>query len=479
MASTTTVHPCIVAGEPVETRSTLEVSDKFTGQEIGRVCLAGEAELERALAVAAKAAPALRKASRAARAEWLDSIAHGIRGRATEFADTIVAEAGKPLRFARGEVQRAISTFSIAAQEAARFTGEVVPVDMTSAGEGYVGFTSRVGAGPVAAVTPFNFPLNLVAHKLAPAFAVGNPVIHKPASSTPLTALLLGEVVRESGAPPEILSVLPMRSAHAEPLVEDPRVKIFTFTGSPEVGWALKAKANKKKVLLELGGNAPAIVHSDADLEFAASRIAVGGYAYAGQVCISVQRVLVHRPIYEAFRTRYVEAVRGLGVGDPRLEETVSGPMIDPGELERVADWVERARSDGARVLCGGKSSPPVYEPTVLEDVKPEMWVSCKEVFGPVTTLAPYDEFEDALELANDPQYGLQVGVFTRDLERVLRCQDDLEYGGIIVNDYPTFRVDNMPYGGVKESGFGREGLRYTMEEMSEHRLLVIRRGAS
>ncbi|MBI3924308.1 MAG: aldehyde dehydrogenase family protein, partial [Armatimonadetes bacterium] len=324
--------------------------------------------------------------------------------------------------------------------------------------------------------TPFNFPLNLVAHKLAPALAVGAPVIHKPASTTPLTALKLAEVVAESGAPPEFLSVLPMKGAAAERLVTDKRVKVFTFTGSDEVGWHLKSLDPTKRVLLELGGNAPAIVHSDADLDFAAQRIAVGGYAFAGQVCISVQRVLVHRPIYKEFCGRYVAEVEKLGVGDPGRDDTVVGPLISAKDLERIGDWVERARSEGARVLCGGKADPPIYLPTVLDEVREDMWVSCKEVFGPVTVIYPYDTFTQAIHMANDSRYGLQAGVFTRDLGRVLECQELLDYGGVIVNDYPTFRVDNMPYGGVKDSGFGREGLRYSMEEMSEQRLLVVNR---
>lgn len=477
--TTTTLHPCIVAGRAVSTRETAGVLNPYTDQEIARICLAGDDEVEAAIAGAVTCFPELSRSSRAQRAEWLLAIADGIRCRAEEFTRLLVQEAGKPLRFARGEVSRAQNTFTVAAHEALRFAGEIVPVDAAAAGAGYIGYTRRVPAGPVIAITPFNFPMNLVAHKLAPALAVGAPVILKPASATPLCALKLAEVIGQSGAPAGYLSVLPMPGPRAEKLVSDRRMRILTFTGSDSVGWHLKGLDPRKKVLLELGGNAPVVVHSDADLDFAIPRIAIGGYAFAGQVCISVQRILVHRPIYDTFRDRYVAEVQGLGVGDPGLEDTVVGPLIRPKDLHRVADWVERARNEGAKILCGGKAEPPIYHPTVLDQVEPPMWVSCEEVFGPVTVLVPYDDFEQGLELANDPRYGLQAGVFTRDLGRVLDCHEQLDFGGIVVNDYPTFRVDQMPYGGVKDSGFGREGLRYSMEEMSEPRLLVINRNAS
>ncbi|MEW6281884.1 MAG: aldehyde dehydrogenase family protein, partial [Candidatus Eremiobacterota bacterium] len=445
-------------------------------QEVGQVCLAGPEEFERAAALAEATFRTGRPVTRHQRSRWLSRIAEILEERAEDFARLIVAEAGKPLQFARGEVQRAVATFELAAAEALVFAGHEVPLDAAAAGQGYLGLTRRVPAGPVAAISPVNFPLNLVAHKVAPALAVGCPVLAKPAPATPLTALKLAEVCRDAGVPPGWLSVLAMDNAHAGLLVDDPRLKVLSFTGSDRVGWELKARARWKKVLLELGGNAPVLIHSDADLDFAVPRLAVGGYAYAGQVCISVQRVLVHQDVYEPFVERFVEAVKGLAVGDPADEKTVVGPMIHPREVERVGAWVEAARQKGARVLCGGRGESPVYHPTVLDRVDPELEVNRCEVFGPVTLVTPYRDFRHGLELANDSPFGLQAGVFTRDLDRVLAAFDELDFGGIIVNDYPTFRVDNMPYGGVKHSGFGREGLRYAMDEMSELRLLAIRR---
>ncbi len=472
--TTMTTRPCLVAGQPVPTEQTMAVTNPYTRQEICQVCLAGPEQLEAALQAAEAGFEKLRKAPRHQKAAWLSAIASGIEQRSQELAETIVAEAGKPIRFAKGEVARAVNTFTVASQEALRFSGEMVPMDMTAAGEGYIGYTKRVPAGPTAAISPFNFPLNLVAHKVAPALAVGNPVILKPASSTPLAALMLAEIVAQSGAPLEAFSVLPMRGSAAEKLATDDRIKVLTFTGSPKVGWHLKELATRKKVLLELGGNAPVIVHEDADVDKAAPRIAIGGYAFAGQVCISVQRILVHSSIYDQFKERYLQAVQALGYGDPSKEDTVSGPLISEGEVERVGQWVDQAVQAGASVLCGGEIDGGLYSPTVLEKVTAEMAVSCDEVFGPVTSLFSYDTFEQALEMANDPNFGLQAGLFTRDIGRILAAHDELDFGGIIVNDYPTFRVDQMPYGGVKNSGFGREGLIYSMEEMSELRLLVI-----
>lgn len=472
--STTTLYPCYIGTEEVKTDRTAPVVNPYTGEEIARVCLAGPEELGRAADLAERSWR--QGATRFERAGWLQRISELLTGNADALARLIVAEAGKPLQYARGEVARAAATFALAAAETLVFAGEEVPLDAAQAGKGYLGFSRRVPAGPVAAISPFNFPLNLVAHKVAPGLGAGCPVVAKPAPATPLTALKLGELAREAGVPSGWLSVLPMDNEHAPLMVQDERFRVLSFTGSDKVGWQLKAQAGPKKVLLELGGNAPVIVHEDADLGFAAPRLAIGGYSYAGQVCISVQRVLVHRPIYENFLERYVEAVSSLAVGDPSDPKTVVGPMIHAREVERVGAWVEAARSGGARVLCGGTAEPPFYRPTVLDRVDPSADLSCREVFGPVTVVAPYDDFAEALRLANQGIYGLQVGVFTRDLGRVLDSFDQLEFGGIVVNDYPTFRVDNMPYGGVKQSGFGREGLRYAMEEMSEVRLLAIRR---
>ncbi len=472
--STTTLYPCYIGTEEVKTDRTAPVINPYTREEIARVCLAGPDELARAAALAEQVWR--QGATRFERSQWLQKLSQVLADHAEEMARLIVAEAGKPIQYARGEVARAVATFSLAAAETLTFGGEEVPLDAASAGKGYVGFSRRVPAGPVAAISPFNFPLNLVAHKVAPGLAAGCPVVAKPAPATPLTALKLGELARQAGIPSGWLSVLPMDNEHAPLMVRDERFRVLSFTGSDKVGWHLKSQAGSKKVLLELGGNAPVVVHEDADLDFAVPRLAIGGYSYAGQVCISVQRILVHRPIYDTFVDRYVGEVQGLAVGDPTDEKTVCGPLIHPREVERIGSWVEAARAAGARVLCGGSADGPCYRPTVLDQVDPEADLSCKEVFGPVTIVAPYDDFAQALKLANEGIYGLQVGVFTRDLGRVLDSFDQLEFGGIIVNDYPTFRVDNMPYGGVKASGFGREGIRYAMEEMSEIRLLAIKR---
>lgn len=472
-------RPCRIAGRPVQTDESLEVVNPATGLEFARVCLAGPAEAERALQEAEAAFPSMRDASRHRRAEWLRAVVRGLEARREEFALCIVQESGKPLQFARGEVTRAISTFTIAAEEALRFGGEHVPLDITAAGEGYAGYSTRVALGPVAAISPFNFPLNLVAHKVAPALAVGCPVICKPAPDTPLTALLLGEVVDGCGAPPGAMSVVPMSNEVAERyLVRDPRIRLLSFTGSAAVGWHLKEASGDKRVVLELGGNAPALVHADAALDFAVARLASSGYAYAGQVCISAQRILVHSDVYEAFRERFVRAVEALPVGDPMDEKTVVGPLIRPRDVERVADWVSRAVAEGARVLCGGRADGAFYLPTVLEDVRPDMWVCCREVFGPVTVLTPYSTVDEALHLANAGEFGLQASLFTNDLALALKAHRALEFGGLIVNDSPSFRVDSMPYGGVKRSGLGREGLRYAMEDMSEIRLLVVNTNA-
>lgn len=477
--ATAEARPCRIAGRLVHTDSSLEVVNPATGAAIAHVCLAGPAEAERALQAAVSAFPTMRDAPRHRRAEWLRALVRGLEERREEFARCIVEEAGKPLQYARGEVARAISTFTIAAEEALRFGGEQVPLDITAAGEGYTGYSLRVPLGPVAAISPFNFPLNLVAHKVAPALAVGCPVLCKPAPDTPLTALLLAEVVEACGAPHGALSVLPMENDVAEQyLVRDPRIRLVSFTGSAPVGWHLKEISGDKRVVLELGGNAPAIVHRDAALDFAVARLAASGYAYAGQVCISTQRVLVHREIYDEFRSRFVAAVQALPVGDPMDERTVVGPLIRQRDVDRVADWVSRAVAEGARVLCGGRADGAFYAPTVLEDVRPDMWVSCREVFGPVTVLLAYDDAAQALEAANEGEFGLQAALFTNDLALVNRAVRELEFGGIVVNDSPSFRVDSMPYGGVKRSGLGREGLRYAMEDMSELRMVVINTNA-
>ena len=384
-----------------------------------------------------------------------------------------MAEGGKPYKNARVEVARAVSTLTWAGEEAKRFTGELVRLDTEEAARGRLGVVRRFPLGPVLGIAPFNFPLNLVCHKVGPALAAGNTIVAKPASATPLTALALGDILVEAGVG-EALSVVTCSSQDAERAVQDDRIAKISFTGSTEVGWRLKGLAPRKRFTLELGGNAAVIVEPDADLGHAAGRVAYGGFYQAGQSCISVQRVLVHESVFRAFCDALVPRVEALVVGDPADEDTDVGPLIDAGALDRVDAWVQEALAGGARALCGAKRDDPCYLPTVLTDVRDDMKVSCMEVFGPVVTVQPYGSFDEALEMANATEYGLQAGVFTNDVEKVFRAHREIRVGGVIHNDVSAFRADQMPYGGVKASGYGREGLRYAMEEMSETRILVL-----
>jgi glyceraldehyde-3-phosphate dehydrogenase (NADP+) len=409
-----------------------------------------------------------------ARFHLLQRIAGALYDRREEFARIMTGEAGKPITDARREVARAVQTFTIAAEEAKRIPGEVIPLDWTPSMDSHLGILRRVPIGPVLGITPFNFPLNLVAHKVAPALAAGNPILIKPAPQTPLTALLLAEVGLEAGVPPGGLNVLPCDNRVAERLVVDPRFKLLSFTGSAAVGWMLKAKCGKKKVVLELGGNAGVIVEQDADLDFAAQRCASGGFGYAGQTCISVQRIFVHHSVVDLFTTKLLLQVARLKGGDPNDESTVVGPLIDQHAAHRVEEWIGEAVAQGARVLLGGKRMGSVVEATVLTNVTPTMKVSCREVFGPVVTVTPYRQFDEALEAMNRSEYGLQAGVFTQDVNKVFYAFRHLEVGAVLVNEIPTFRAEHMPYGGVKDSGLGREGLRISIEEMTEPRFLVL-----
>jgi glyceraldehyde-3-phosphate dehydrogenase (NADP+) len=414
-----------------------------------------------------------RKLSVWKRAEALEKISAGIAARRDEFAQTIAMEAGKPIRTARIEVDRAVFTFKVAAEESKRIYGEVVPLDWISGTEGREAQVRHVPLGPIVGISPFNFPLNLVAHKVAPAIAAGNSIILRPASQTPLSALKLAEVISASGWPVEAFSVAPSTTQDATPLIEDERIKLLSFTGSPAVGWRLKTQAGRKRVTLELGGNAGVIVHNDADVAYAAERVAWGGFSYAGQSCISVQRVYIHDDVYESFVEDFIPRVKALKVGDPLDEATDVGPMIDPGAAQRVEEWVAEARRGGARVLAGGSRNRNLWEPTVLADLQPDMRVSCEEVFAPLVGLYSYSDIKEAIEAVDESDFGLQAGLFTRDMNSVKQAFDDIEVGGLMVNDVPTFRIDHMPYGGVKQSGFGREGLRYAIEEMSELKLLT------
>jgi acyl-CoA reductase-like NAD-dependent aldehyde dehydrogenase len=401
-------------------------------------------------------------------------VAQSTTERKQEFATTLAQEAGKPIKAARIEVERAAFTFNIAAEEATRIYGEYLPLDWQESTAGRWGLVRRFPLGPVAGITPFNFPLNLVAHKVAPAIAAGCTMVLKPAPQTPLSALLLAETIQQAGWPDGALNVLPLSNEDAGLLVSDDRLKMISFTGSAAVGWQIKKNSGKKKVVLELGGNAGVIVHGDADLAYAADRCVVGGFAYAGQTCISVQRILVERSAFSRFTDLLLAGVQKLKSGDPLDESTDLGPLIRESDALRAADWVQEAVRSGAKLLYGGRRTGSVLEPTVLTGTRPDMKVNCQEIFAPVVTVEPYDDFEAALRQINHSPYGLQAGLFTRDARLIFRAYEELEVGGLMAGDVPSFRIDHMPYGGIKDSGLGREGLRYAIEEMTEQKLLVM-----
>jgi acyl-CoA reductase-like NAD-dependent aldehyde dehydrogenase len=467
-------RPFLIGGQWRQGDTTAPVHEPFTGKVLAEVFQASETDAEAAIQSTANAAKAMGALPAHSRYHLLQRIAGSLYDRREEFARLMTAEAGKPIADARREVTRAVQTFTIAAEEAKRIGGEVIPLDWTPGTDSHVGILRRFPLGPILGITPFNFPLNLVAHKVAPALAAGNPILIKPAPQTPLTALLLGEVALEAGLAPGGLNVLPCANDVAERLVVDPRFKLLSFTGSAPVGWRLKEKSGKKKVVLELGGNAGVIIEPDADLDYAAQRCATGGFGFAGQTCISVQRILVHHSIADLFTTKLLLQVARLRGGDPSDEGTVVGPLIDQKAADRVEQWIAEAVSQGARVLLGGKRMGSVVEATVLSNVTPTMKVSCEEVFGPVVTVTPYRRFEEAIELLNGSEYGLQAGVFTQDVNKVFHAFRHLEVGAVLANEIPTFRADHMPYGGVKDSGLGREGLRDAIEEMTEPRFLVL-----
>ena len=467
-------RPFLIGEQWRRTALAVPVVNPFTQEKVADVCQAGKEEAEEAVMTALRAFPLTRRLPSHARASALTKIAMTLTDRHEEFARTMTAEAGKPISDSRREVSRAIQTFTVAAEEAKRIAGEVIPMDLTPGTERYVGMVRRFPIGPVLGITPFNFPLNLVAHKVAPCLAVGNPIVLKPAPQTPLTALLLGEVVLGSGLPPGAFSVVPCDNTVAEQLVTDSRFKMLSFTGSAAVGWMLKTKCGNKRVALELGGNAGVIVEPDADLDHAAQRCATGAFVYAGQTCISVQRVYVHERVYAPFLEKLLARVDAVAVGDPADEATVIGPLIDEAAARRIDEWIAEAVAQGARIRAGGKRSGTLYEATVLTDVAAGMKVSCREVFGPVMIVPPYKRFDEALTGLNDSAYGLQAGVFTQDIDNLFLAYRDLDVGAVLANEIPTFRADHMPYGGVKDSGLGREGVRYAIEEMTELKLLVL-----
>jgi acyl-CoA reductase-like NAD-dependent aldehyde dehydrogenase len=473
VATTAFEKKLLIAGEWVETGDWVEVRSPYSGETVGRVAKAGAAEARRAVDAAEDAMREPLPAHK--RAEILVRVAGHLGRRHEEVAQTIAAEAGKPLKAARVEASRAMSTFTFAAVEARKLTGEMVPMDASQAGAGKLAFTLRRPIGVVGAISPFNFPLNLVAHKIAPALAAGCAVVLKPASQTPFSALLLAELETEAGLPPGWLNVLVGPASEiGDVLVEDDRVRAITFTGSGEVGWKLAERAPRKRVKLELGNATPVIVEADADLDDVATRLAANAFSFAGQSCISVQRIYVQRGAYDALVSRLVPKVEALVVGDPLDEATDVGPLIDAGSRDRVLEWIEEARMAGAEILTGGTLEEGLVRPTVIANAAPELKVSCEEVFGPVCTIAPYDTLDEAIELANGTRYGLQAGIFTRDLKTALDAVQRLEFGGVTVNEAPTFRADQMPYGGVKASGNTREGPAYATPEFTEDRLVVI-----
>ncbi len=467
--------PCWVGGEARLPNTDLPVTDKTTGEVVTRVPLADEALIDEAIGLAVEAREPMAKLPAWKRHDVLMHCVRRFQERREELAFALCVEAGKPIRDARGEVTRLIDTFRYAAEEAVRIGGEVLEMAISPRAEGYAGYVRRFPIGPCSFISPFNFPLNLAAHKVAPAIAAGCPFVLKPASLTPLGALIIGEVLAETDLPRGAFSILPCPRHAADAFTTDERLKLLSFTGSPQVGWALKARAGKKKVVLELGGNAAVVLDRDVDVEDAVARIVVGAFYQSGQSCISVQRILVHADRYEEVRDRLVEATRALKMGDPRDPETFIGPMITEREAIRLEGWIREAVEAGGRLLCGGGRQGNMLEATLLEDVPEHLPIVAQEAFGPVAVLSRFTDFDEALARVNDSVYGLQAGVFTRDIHRAMRAWDVLEVGGVVINDIPSWRVDHMPYGGVKDSGLGREGIRWAIEDMTEVRLMVLR----
>jgi glyceraldehyde-3-phosphate dehydrogenase (NADP+) len=461
-----------VAGEWRATGDTYQVRSPADNKPVANVHRARPGDIEEAIVAAQRAFGTTRSMATWERTAILDTMAAGIAKRRDELTRLLALEAGKPVKAGRAEVDRAVFTFEVAAEEARRIEGELFSMDWAPWGADRIGIVKRFPIGPIAGITPFNFPLNLCAHKVAPAIASGNTMVLKPASQTPSVALVLAEIAQQAGLPPGALSVTPATPDTARPLVTDDRFKMLTFTGSAEVGWELKRRAGRKRVALELGGNAAAIVHHDADLARAAERITVGGYSYSGQSCISVQRVLVQRQVRDRFMEAFVPMVQALRVGDPLDEATDVGPMITEGDAIRAASWIEEAVSRGATVVLGGARDGATLMPAIVTEVSREMRISCREVFAPVVAITTYDTLDEAFAMVNDSDYGLQAGIFTRDAPSIWRAFEKLEVGGVMVDDVPTFRVDHMPYGGVKDSGSGREGLKYAIEEMTEIKVM-------
>ena len=468
-------YPFYLGAQPVFKNTDLSVYDKYSGEVFARTALAEEADIERAIELAEKSRPAMQALPSWKRQEILEYCISAFKERAEELAQSLCREAGKPIKDSRGEIARLIDTFKIAAEEAVRINGEVLALDRTPKSEQYQGMVKRFPIGVCSFISPFNFPLNLAAHKIAPAIAAGCPFILKPASLTPLGALIIGQVLREAGMPEGSFSILPCKREAANLFVEDERLKLLSFTGSPQVGWELKKRAGKKKVILELGGNAACVVDEDADLDDAVQRIIIGAFYQSGQSCIGVQRIFIHDKIYDSFKAKLISATKKLISGDPINEDTFIGPLISQKEADRVQSWLDDAVKKGAKILCGGNRKEALFEATLLENVDHQQKLYCQEVFAPVAMLEPFSDFTKVLDEINDSDFGLQAGIFTRDLYKAHQAWDTLEVGGVIIGDIPSWRVDSMPYGGVKDSGLGREGIRYAIEDMTEPRLLAIR----
>ncbi len=468
-------YPYYLANDAVYANKDLDVTDKYSGDIATRVAIADVKAIDQAIAAAVEAAPQMAALAPFERQAILNHCVARFQERAEELAMALCIEAGKPIKDSRGEVARLIDTFRVAAEEAVRIEGEVLNLQISARAKGYRGFTKRVPIGPCSFISPFNFPLNLTAHKVAPAIAAGCPFVLKPASRTPIGALIIGEVLAETDLPKGAFSILPCHRDGADLFTEDERLKLLSFTGSPEVGWALKARAGKKPVVLELGGNAACVVDADADLEDAVERIVFGAFYQSGQSCIGVQRIYGHTTLYDKLKQKLVEKTRALRMGDPRDEETFIGPMISASEAERLEQWVTEATDQGATLLCGGERDGAMLAPTLLENVPAGCRIADEEAFGPVAILAPFEDFDEVLAQINDSRFGLQAGIFTRDLYKAQQAWDTLDVGGVIIGDVPSWRVDNMPYGGVKDSGLGREGIRWAIRDMTEERLLVIR----
>lgn len=469
----------LIEGQTITTNSIEEVYNPYDGTLVAVVNLAGPEEIERSIATAVNAFEETKRMPAWQRSDILEKVGVNISERREELALVIAREAGKPLKAARVEVDRAAFTFKVAAEEARRIYGEIIPLDWLPGTEGRTALVRRESRGPISGITPFNFPLNLVAHKVAPSMAAGNPIIIKPSNQTPVSACKLAEIVLEAGWPVGGIAIVPCEVQHAAPLVEDDRIKFLTFTGSPQVGWSLKARAGMKPVTLELGGNAGTIIHKDADIEYAADRVTLGGFSYAGQSCISVQRVYIHSDVYDAFVEALLPKVGALRSGDPLDDATDVGPVINTGQASRIGYWIQEAVDAGAQVLAGGTRDGNVWKPTVLASVKEDMRVSCQEVFGPVISLYKYDDVYQAMAAVDNSDFGLQAGLFTTDWSLIEDAYSQISVGGLMVNDVSAFRVDHMPYGGVRQSGIGREGIRYAIEEMTEMRLLMINRPPS